>query len=113
MPRLIATGEYRPPALGIGTLDRLSRGLVRRLGTHGVVVLRVEPGSGAATAGLRPAQVRGNTIIPGDVVQAIDGREVHTLEELEMTLDRYQPGNAVRVTIWRNGQVGDVSITLQ
>ncbi len=30
-----------------------------------------------------------------------------------MTLDRYQPGNAVRVTIWRNGQVGDVSITLQ
>ena len=24
VPRLIATGEYRPPALGIGTLDRLS-----------------------------------------------------------------------------------------
>ncbi len=62
--------DRRVPAPG--TWDRnagpLERGLVRRLGTHGVVVLRVKPGSGAATAGLRPAQVRGNTIIPGDVV---------------------------------------------
>ena len=112
VPRLIATGEYRSPSLGIGTMDRLSRSIVRRLGTSGVLVFQVEPGGAAAAAGIRPAQVRGNNVVPGDVIQAIDGRAVGTLQELQTALDRYEPGAVVTVTIWRNGRTAEVPVTL-
>ncbi len=49
--RLMATGTYRPPTLGIQTLNRLSHGVVRRLQTTGVLVVRVDPGNGAEAAG--------------------------------------------------------------
>ena len=112
VPSVIATGAYQPPQLGIQTLDRLSRGVVRRLRTTGVLVLRVEPGSGAAAAGVRPARMRGNDLIPGDIVQAVDGVPVGSLTELQTVLERYQPGSVVTLSLWRNGRVEQVQVRL-
>ena len=112
VPRVIATGTYQPPRLGIQTLDRLSRGIVRRLQTTGVLVLRVEPGSGADAAGMRPAELRGNDLIPDDIVQAIDGVAVGSLAELQAVLDRHRPGTVVTVSLWRSGRVEQIRVRL-
>ena len=112
VPALVATGEYAPPALGVETRPRVSASVVRRLGTSGVLVLTVAPGSGAAEAGIRGSQMRGNSLVPGDIVQAIDGTPVRSLTELQTVLDRYRGGDVVRVTIWRNGQITEVRVRL-
>ena len=112
VPSLIATGRYAPPRLGVETRPQISAAVVRRLGTTGVLVLRVNPGSGAAEAGIRGSQLRGTNLVPGDIVQAIDGTEVRTLGELQTVLDRYQAGRVVTVTIWRAGQTLQVQVRL-
>ena len=112
VPSLIATGEYNPPGLGIVTMARVSDAVVRRMGTTGVLVLAVEPGSGAAQAGIRPSQLRGAGVVPGDVIQAIDGTPVRTLGELQTVLDRYQVGSVVTVTLWRGGRTAQVRVQL-
>jgi S1-C subfamily serine protease len=112
VPALVATGEYAPPALGVETRPRVSASIVRRLGTSGVLVLTVSPGSGAAEAGIRGSQMRGNSLVPGDVVQAIDGTPVGSLTDLQTVLDRYRRGDVVRVTLWRNGRTAEVNVKL-
>ena len=112
VPALVATGEYSPPRLGVETRPRISASIVRRLGTSGVLVLTVAQGSGAAEAGIQGSQMRGNNLIPGDIVQAIDGAPVRSLAELQTVLDRHRPGDIVVVTLWRNGRTSDVSVRL-
>lgn len=112
VPHLIATGEYHPPRLGFVTRATISDSVVRRLGTTGVLVLDVEPESGAAEAGFRPARRQGDRFIPGDVIQAIEDRPVASLLELQTVLDRYAPGDVVQVTLWREGQTTEVEVRL-
>ena len=111
VPQLIATGKYESPHLGITSPRGLSA-VVRRLGTTGVLVNLVEPGSGAAQAGIRPSQMRRNRLVPGDIVQAIDGDPVESLGELQTILDRYQVGDVVTVTLWRAGRTKQVRVRL-
>jgi S1-C subfamily serine protease len=74
VPQLIANGHYAPPSLGIEVDDLLSRAVARELGVSGVAVLRA---SKSASASLRGARLGArNTIIPGDVILAIDGKQV-------------------------------------
>ena len=112
VPELIATGSYTPPQLGIRAVDE---GLTRRLGVEGILIAGIESGSGAADAGLLPIEVARNQIIAlGDVIQAIDGEPVRSLGELRAVLDRYRPGDAVSVSILRDGDTEDeVSIRLR
>ena len=112
VPQLIFTGEYTPPRLGIRAVDE---GVGRRIGVEGVLIAAVEPGSGAADAGLRPIEVARNRIVSlGDVIQAIDGEPIRTLGELRAVLDRYQPGDEVAMSILRDGDTEDeVTVRLQ
>jgi S1-C subfamily serine protease len=114
VPQLISTGRYAPPSLGIETDDLLNRAIKRQLGVEGVAVLRVRPGTGAEKAGLRGVRIGPrNTIVPGDVILAVDGKEVTSAAHLNARLDDYQVGDTVTLTIWRDGKREQVRATLQ
>ena len=114
VPQLIATGKYVRPALGIQVDERLNQLVTEQLGVKGVAVLRVTPGSPAAAAGLRGAQVQDNrAIVPGDVIIAVDGTTVDSVARLLGRLDEHRVGDVVTLTILRDGQKSDVKVTLQ
>lgn len=48
----------------------------------------------------------------GDVIVAIDGKEVATINQLVRYLDQYEPGDTVNITFYRNGQRMTVNILL-
>ncbi len=110
VPQLIAHGEYTPARLGISTDQQLNRYVTARLGVNGVVVREVNPGSGAARAGLRGTDPGANQL--GDIIVRIDGEPVQSWRELRLVLDRYQPGDEVAVTVSRDGDLLDVVVPL-
>lgn len=49
---------------------------------------------------------------PGDVLLALDSQPVTTWEELLDLLKNYEPGDSVRVTVYRNGSQKQLPITI-
>lgn len=114
VPQLIATGKYVRPALGIQVDESLNQLVTEQLGVKGVAVLRVTPGSPAAAAGLRGARVQNNrSIVPGDVIVAVDGTSVDSVARLLGRLDEHRVGDVVTLTVLRDGQKSEVKVTLQ
>jgi S1-C subfamily serine protease len=113
VPRLIAQGRYIRPSLGIRTEEQLNAALSARLGIQGVFVLEVEPGSAAERAGIRPARLgREAGFQTGDVIVSLGGRPVRRVADLLAALDRHAPGDAVSVTVLRDGATVDLNVTL-
>jgi S1-C subfamily serine protease len=98
VPEIIAHGHYTPPSLDIETDDMLSRAVARELGVQGVAVLRGAAPFKGARLGAR------NFIVPGDVIESIEGKEVTTSAQLAAILDDYKVGEEVRVEVWRDGE---------
>jgi S1-C subfamily serine protease len=114
VPELIAKGHYAPPSLGIETDDVLSAAIARQLGVSGAAVLRVPAGSAAARSGLRGIRIGPrDSIIPGDVIVAVDGKEVGNTSQLVARLDDYKPGDVVKLTVWREGKRIEIATTVQ
>ena len=114
VPQLIAKGRYVRPALGISVDEALNAQVTEALQVEGVAVLSVTPGSGAARAGLRAAQIsRRGRIVPGDIITAVEGRPVDGPGRLLGLLDDYRVGDAVRLTVWREGKEITVRVVLQ
>ncbi|RMH61869.1 MAG: PDZ domain-containing protein [Zetaproteobacteria bacterium] len=113
VPQLIAHGRVIRPRLGVGSDARLSAAVVARLGLEGVLVLRVEPGSPAARAGLRPARLRWDGgIVPGDIILALNGQPVRSMAELRAVMRDMHVGDTVRLRIWREGEQRELEIPL-
>lgn len=68
----------------------------------GVLVVDVAPGSAADVAG----------IIPGDIIVAIDGKDVLYLARLFDRLFSFYPGDRVTIAYFRDGQRTEVDVTL-
>jgi len=98
VPELIARGHYSPPGLDVETDDMLSRAIARELGVEGVAVLRGAAPFRGARLGAR------NTVVPGDVILSVEGKEVTTAAQLAAILDDYKVGDDVRLEVWRDGQ---------
>ncbi|MEM7645001.1 MAG: trypsin-like peptidase domain-containing protein, partial [Pseudomonadota bacterium] len=112
VPQLIARGRYSPPALGVSG-DPRADAILRSSGQPpGVVVLGVLPGGPAEAAGLQPAQMTANGFVPGDVIEAIDGEPVATLDDLLAQLDRHVPGDRVTLRLRNGRDRRDVAIEL-
>jgi S1-C subfamily serine protease len=114
VPRLIGYGNYVRPTLGISIDDSVSRRLVGREAINGVLVLGVSEGSPAAQAGLRATQISaGGRVTLGDVIEAIDDRQVQSAAELINALDEREFGDRITLRIRRGTQRLELPITLQ
>ncbi|OAI28293.1 S1C family serine protease [Methylomonas koyamae] len=113
VPELIKQGKYIRPALGIEIDQQMNERLAELTGTAGVAVLRVQPGSAADKAGLRGVEISPSGIRPGDIIVAINGKEVDTLSKLFARLDDQKVGDVVKVQVVNNGQAREVEVTLQ
>jgi len=99
---IIRTGEAQHPIIGV-ELD------VRYAGPGAKVAARGTNGQPAVVPG-GPADQAG--IQPGDVITAIDGVPVTDAEQLIVAIRTHAPGDTVTLTIKRDGQETDVSVTL-
>ena len=99
---IIRTGTAEHPIIGV-ELD------VSYPGPGARVALRSVNGQSAVVPG-GPADQAG--IQPGDVITAIDGQPVADAEELIVAIRTHSPGDTVTLTIKRDGQESDVSVTL-
>lgn len=112
VPQLIRRGRYAPPTLGVMT-DPRADALARRQGIEGALILRVQPGSPADRAGLRPARIaRNGQLLPGDAIIGLDGRRIASSTELHAALDMYRAGDRVELKVRRAGKIATFEITL-
>jgi 2-alkenal reductase len=96
VPALISRG--RAPLPGIG-LTPVRPDLVARAGISGVVIAEVDRDGPAAQAGLRPLNRRTGEL--GDVIVAVNGREVETLSTFVTELDRIGINATAELTVQR------------
>jgi putative serine protease PepD len=99
---LINTGRATHPVIGI-TLDMNYTGDGARVGAKG------SDGGPAVTTG-GPGAKAG--IRPGDVITAVDGKRVHSGEELIVRTRAHRPGDRLELTLERDGEETKVSLVL-
>lgn len=114
VPQLIRQGHYIRPALGVAVDEDLNRRLSDLLGVEGVAILRVTPGSAAAAAGLKGIRLTPDgSIVPGDIILAVNGKAVRSVGELFARLDDYRVGETVWLTLLREDRKVEVAVVLQ
>jgi S1-C subfamily serine protease len=102
--QLVETGEVRAGFLGVSgqDVDPQVAELYGLSVTEGAVLAQVVPGSPAEAAGLQR----------GDIVVAVDGREVTSMAELAGLVSRTRPGTTAELTVVREGAERTVEVTL-
>jgi S1-C subfamily serine protease len=118
-PVLISDGKYDYPYLGMSSQSDLSLDEIDALGLKqytGAYVTSVVQGGPADQAGLRagdrPTSIQGLNA-GGDLIIAIDGHEIHQFDELLAFLITHKsPGDTVVLTVIRDGQKQDITVTL-
>jgi len=115
VPQLIEFGEYRRPDLGIRMDERISQRLLSQVGAKGVLVLGIEPGSGAESAGLIPTRRAENgAILLGDIIESVNGKQVSSVSDLQLILDSLRPGQTVSCHVRRGKQtVADIDVVVR
>jgi len=112
VPQLIRYG--RPIEPGIGGMYWLADRYARRFDLEGVVVQDVGRGSRAASLGFEGlTRTRRGRYVLGDRVLAVNGRVVHTVDQLRDEFERVGVGGAVELTVDRDGRRRKVTIELQ
>ena len=112
VPQLIRNGRVVRPRMGIRTSDQFTRFVDQQLGVSGVVILRVEPNSPAAQAGLHETRRTQTGILPGDIIQKVNDQQIANSEQLDSALENFKPGDTVTLTIYRDGQTITVPVKL-
>ena len=104
--QLVTVGEVRRGTLGIDS-QPLNPRLLRSLGLaenqHGALVTRVDEGSGAAAAGIRP----GDVVVEADGQRIADPQALHNLEGLQPV------GTPVTLALLREGKRVTAKATLR
>jgi len=119
---LIKTGKVSYAYLGLtaqnGSLGSIASALKTNV-KNGILVVNVAAGSPADKAGIRGGNnsqvvAANGQRIPtgGDIITAFDGKPVKQFDDLISLLNSYKPGDAVKLTLMRNGSPMDVSVTL-
>ncbi len=83
----------------------------------GVLVIDVEAGSPADEAGLKGStsatEIEGQQVmLGGDVIVAVNGESIGSMEDLLAQLKQAEPGQTVTLTILRDNETLDLSVTL-
>jgi serine protease Do len=111
LPSLEKGIAIQHPALGI-TAQTLTASTASQLGisqTSGVLVIDAAAGGPAAAAGLHGT---GQADAGDDIITAIDGHTIATVDQLTQYLDTKKVGDRVNLSVIRNGKHISVGVTL-
>lgn len=119
IPVLISSGKYDYPYMGLSFMDNLTLDDIDALGLPqqtGAYVLEVTPGGPGDNAGIK-AGTQTTSIqgleAGGDLVIAVDGHTVKQFSDLiSYVLTERNPGDKIILTIIRDGQQKEVTLTL-
>lgn len=116
---ILADGKVNRAFLGVGghAIDEQIAGVLRLPVDHGLLVERLEPGSGAAKAGLEAGDtsvvVEGESfVVGGDVIVSVDGKRIATIADLRDIVTSHKPGDKVSVEIYRGDRKKTLTVTL-
>lgn len=104
IPQLIKNGKAVHPFVGV-QLAQLTPDIASQLGVKaqsGAIVVSVVSGSPAQKAG----------IAEGDVITAVDGKPVNSVEDFVGALANHQPGDTITLAIVRGDTTKQVKVTL-
>jgi len=119
MEQFKATGDVSYAYLGVSG-HALTSEVAQVLGVetdHGLLAVRVTPGSPAARAGIRGGThqvvVQGQPfVVGGDVITALEGRAIGTSQDLAAEVNQREPGETVTIDLLRDGQAVSVQVAL-
>lgn len=118
-PILIKDGKYDYPYLGLSSQNQLTLDDIKLLGLTqdtGAYVTSVAKGGPADQAGIKAGDQTTsvqNEFAGGDLIVAIDGKEVKTFDQLlAYLITNKSPGDTVVLTVLRGTQKQDITVTL-
>ena len=104
LPQLLAKGTVEWGWLGV-RIDEITEDNIRDYGLdapRGVGIEGVVPGQPAAQAGIRAK----------DVILEVNGRAIGNPRELQRVISTTPVGTPVRVSLWRDGQAQELTVTV-
>jgi len=117
--QIIKSGHVEHAFLGIAAqpVTESAAKLFRLPVSHGLLVARVQPGSGAAKAGLRAgtqnATLAGETYpLGGDLLATIDEAPLYSVDQLRDVIGGKKPGDNVKLRVYRGDQQRTVTVKL-
>ncbi|MBP6681103.1 MAG: trypsin-like peptidase domain-containing protein [Saprospiraceae bacterium] len=110
VPDLIKFGEVRRPVLGA---EFVQQQIIDRMKLKGALVMAVAPGSGAENGGLQPTRKSSDgDFIMGDLIIEVNDEPIESNNDLFLTLEKYKPGEQIRLKVKRKQQTANLTITL-
>ncbi len=107
---LIKYGKLKRPVLGV---ELLPTQYAQNWGVEGAMILSLTANGGAAKAGLKALNRNSSgEIIFGDIITAINNKKVASNNDLILTLEKYNPGEKVKVEFKRDNDLKEVMVTL-
>jgi len=116
--QIISTGKVAHAFLGVGTVPVTAQlAKLFKLPSKGLLVERVDSGSGADKSGIRvgktPVVVGGQSYtLGGDVITAVDGSPISEFEQLRDAIAAKRPGDKLKLEVFRDGGKTSVTVTL-
>jgi putative serine protease PepD len=117
--QIIKSGHVEHAFLGIAAqpVTESAAKLFRLPVSHGLLVASVQPGSGAAKAGLRAgtqnATLAGETYpLGGDLLATIDEAPLYSVDQLRDVIGSKKPGDNVKLRVYRGDQQRTVTVKL-
>jgi S1-C subfamily serine protease len=116
--QIISTGKVAHAFLGVSTLPvtpQLAK--LFKLPSKGLLVTRVDQGSGADKAGVHAGSTKvvvggQSYTLGGDVITAVDGTPVTEFEQLREAIAAKKPGDKIKLDVFRDGGKTSVTATL-
>ena len=105
VPELIKNGKVIRGYIGV-RIQTVDETMAKGLGldkAEGVIVQGVEKGGAGDIAGIKM----------GDVILAVDGKNVNAANELQAIIGSKRPGDEVSLTLFRDGKTFDQKVTLK
>lgn len=117
LPDLAGGGKIDHPYIGISgqAINETLAGQLQLPVTKGVLVMQTVADGPAAKAGIQGGDIQRSTGMPtgGDIITAVDSKEVRTVEDIAGYLDTKHVGDTVTVDLLRNGKTMQVKVQLE